>query len=441
MNIPVCSFGGICQVYKVKNYEVIPISYDPSIKDIEDAIETAKSEDAHSGLNGRTFFLGEDLVVKKYLPKDKAANYNPDREIKALDLFFEKNCNFNNVQQGKYAFKVKPSDINAQNEDTYLVSTRVQGNNPDYNSGNRFNSSNIQSLVQTISELDMPKRKKGERFPYEVPMHYDLTPGNVVISKNNGGIIDFEYLQFDDLNERLSKALQGGTDAYTDFSDIAGISSNLRTFEYRTLYGYLMNMPSNEANELFKSYLEAKSNYHQNRADFYEKEAQRAEKAENEELKELLSDLKDKESSHSEVLSSEQIDENIIKAEAMKIQIANFIYTQGGYCNTKGVKVNIKQINTYINETEKFFEKRLKHSNTREKRIYYRDCIELLNNWKKVSGWMEWQKECLDDIRYAEKIGAKDYIEKNKDKKHYADIFEQKLTTEEQETLDKHIFK
>lgn len=381
------AFKGIVSPYKNnQGYYIIPISKNPQQQDIDKAIAITKKEIPHSGLNGRAYFLGEDLVVKKYKGRDEVFYYEPQREINALDLLFEKGITSKSMQRGEYAFTTP-------NDETYLVSTRVSGSNLNPLT-NKFNTKNLNSLVQAISELDKPIKYSPDKlqngpnilFPYQVAMHYDLCPGNFHITEDDAGIFDFEYLQFEDLNRPYSVMNYGNTvDTLSDLSDISGIVSNLRTFEYRSLLPYLTQLPTNEAQQVFLDYIKAKSNYHLNRVNYYQDEIEN-----NKDFSKELENLRTKELAHYNCLSNPN--HSILKAEAIKMQIAGFIYSQSPFSRSSDDKINPAQIRDYIESANKFFDSQISKSNEFE-RLYFEDCKALMNSWNNLPAWMSYQEK------------------------------------------------
>lgn len=427
----IIAFSGAKKPHALGQYKVIPIAKDPSLKDIDRAIVATNTNKAYSGLNGRAYFYGEDLVVKKYLGKNEAINYGPNREIKALDILYDNKIEDKNIQEGQFAF------ITPENE-TYLVSSKVKGKDI---RANGFNEKNLKVLVDVLAQLDEPKKGKGQYFPYKVPMHYDLSPGNIVATDDSAGIIDFEYLEVEDLDEKLSRQKRKIYDCACDFSDIAGIPSNLRNFEYRTLLVYLKNPATKNPDKLFKDYLKIKSTYHKKRADFYLREALKTCSCDNKNLHELLEQLYIKETSHK--LSLENPDENIVKAEAVKIQIASFIYEQSQFANNAATKINPEQIKKYVIDARDFFNEMLETSHGAKKE-YYKDCVNLMKNWENVIPWMDWQEEQtkeFSELIFLSKEDADSYFAQNKDNIKNCKIFKSKLTKDNKVTLEELILK
>lgn len=427
------SFKGVTEPYETKSgYKITPIAEKPLMRNVKEAIKAAKALDSHSGLNGRAYYLGEDLIVKKYMPLSEAANYNPEREISALDLMYEKGVKNENIQQGMYAFKTPEGG-------EYLVSSRIKGARPDIKN-NPFNKNNLNALVSVLCDLDMPHRTSETGFfPYEIPMHYDLAPGNIVISDKSAGLIDFEYLKFENLDIPLFNQLKGKFDCHCDYSDIAGIPSNLRNFEYRTLYKYMMNQKPEEAEALLKDYLKAKSSYHEKRSEFYNKEAQKAMQQQDKTHTALYSDLSLREKAHAQMLKTDNQD--VLKSEILKIQLADFIYTQSPFSHSGKEKINIRQIKDYLKNAEDFFRHKRCNAENVYEAVYYKDCLQLIDNWKGVIGWMDWQQYLLDKLIFAAKNEDYNYISKYKEDAETARIFGKKLTDEKQKTLDEHILR
>lgn len=443
------SFKGIIPPYTNKQgYHITPIAKNPTTSDIYRAILATKLKKEHSGLNGRAFFYGEDLVVKKYMDKSEACNYDPQREIKALDLMFDKGILLENSQRGEFAFTTP-------NNTTYLVSTKVSGAeaNP---INNRYNKQNLSKLIKLIGKLDRPIRypvqKEEEHkdypwklpiiFPYQVSMHYDLSPGNFNINENDAGIFDFEYLRFCDLNPPYVFMNQEEIhQTISDLSDIPGIISNLRTFEYRSLLEYLENTSSEDAYKTFVEYLEVKSQYHQERADFYQSELNKVESIE---LTRELEQLLKKEIAHAQCLAHPT--KEIIKAEAMKIQIASYIYKQGPAASSNE-KINLEQIKEYILQAKSFFEEQEKTAYGYEK-TYFEDCKRIMESWKNLPSLMDWQEAeiTIDNFippwKKITEISEEELDNANKNFQNQLKnqkLFKSKKTDEKITTLDEHL--
>ena len=77
------NFKGVAPKHTTpEGYKITPIIKDPEMKDIKGAISvTQQGGRAFSGLNGDAYMWGQDLVVKKYKPRNEAINYDPQREI------------------------------------------------------------------------------------------------------------------------------------------------------------------------------------------------------------------------------------------------------------------------------------------------------------------------------------------------------------------------
>lgn len=362
------SFCGIAKPYtNEKGYHVIPISKNPTQKDINKAFLATFFKKPHSGLNGSSYFYGKDLVVKKYFDENKAYNHNPNREISALDDMYENGLNIKNNQIGHFAF------INPKGQ-TYLVSSRVQGNTFNAKT-NKFNEKNLKSLVDIFTKMDMPiydeSLDKNGDFPYKVFMHYDLSKENYNINENSAGIFDFEYAHCENLDKFLNRSRYFSS---PDFSDTPETISNLKAFEHRGLLPYLNEINTTEAKKLFKTYLSIKKDYHLKRAEFYEEEYHKRNIAE-------LKTLSLKEQAHAKCLEEE--DKNIIKSEAIKIQIAGFAYNISFFAPEE-TKINPKQIKEYLLMANEYFENMYQNTQNQEEKIYFKDCLELVKNWNEI---------------------------------------------------------
>lgn len=97
-----------------------PIAQNPSQEEIDKAVEATHTKPIGKGLNGRAYFLGEDLVVKKYMPEEESICYGPQRELKALDKMYDNGIKNSLIQEGKYGFKSPDGEV-------FLVSSRIDG--------------------------------------------------------------------------------------------------------------------------------------------------------------------------------------------------------------------------------------------------------------------------------------------------------------------------
>ncbi|MBQ3640396.1 hypothetical protein II906_00450 [bacterium] len=383
------SFKGCVPPYFIGSTKITPIAKNPSPNDIEKAIRTVQKEPCiGSGLNGDAFFMGQDLVVKKYLNPEAAK-----REISILDGMYDRGVIIPNAQQGMYAFSGPEGD--------YLVSTRINGKTPNCIT-NPFNTANMTSLVNSLYRMDKLKQIKDnaiqdesdEYFPYYVVMHYDLHDGNINITDKEGGILDFEFLNYYHLSQNMMRQKEGPQNACDcNFSDIPGITSNLRGFEYRTLSPYLFDMQKKcpeKIDKFFTDYLKIKSEYHYKREHDFMMEAREGGKS-----SELNWELAEKEHAHAEMLRKPTPE--VIAAEKIKIQMADFIFTQSEFEGFIGRRINKKQIEEYVNKAKGFFYKKAEESSkNKNERLYWEDCAQLMRNWSDVINWMDWQDTKLD---------------------------------------------
>jgi len=375
------NFKGIIPPYINQNgYEIIPISINPTQEDIDNAIKTTKNtSSSFDGRNGKAYMWGQDLVVKKYMPKETAINYNPRREIDILDSMYEKKIQHKNIQQGLYAFK-------APNGEFYLISNQIHGVHP-HRSTDCFTKKNLEELVLTLQKLDegIIETKDKVATPRLLRiMHNDLSMANVKVTEDSAGILDFEYMDYRDTTDITDKAkekrLQGSV--IMNLSEVTLLPSNLKDFEYRTLAQYLKK--ADNPKEIFKYYLEAKSKYLEKMGEFYKECSQ------NPNFKDIAFDFiktSRKMQNYAQLLqnATKTQDVAILKAEAIKIQIADFLYLMTPYSNTR--KFNPAQLKSYIDYAESYFTngyKEAAETNDDLKAQYYLDCLELLKNWEKV---------------------------------------------------------
>lgn len=387
------SFYGITKPYITKDgNKITPISINPSQAEIQTAIKTADSPTTKpmEGYNGYAYWLGQDLVVKKYKGIN-AINNDPYREINLLNYFYDNGLIIKNSQTGCYAIE-KPSG------ETYMVSTKVAGENPQAD-GIHFTKQNLESLVSVIAQMDRGINIEGSsKFDYSPQsrfMNYDFNGKNIKITDSKAGLFDYEYGSFENIDDKISEVvLKRPSGPNCNQSDTSGLPSSMRSFEYWTLCDYLKEIDSDEARQIFNDYLEIKGNYHNSMATFFnefEKESH---------FPDAVSDISEREGAHSRLLrktSDGKIPDDILKSEARKIQMANFLHEQSPFCSTG--HVNIEQLLKYTADTIEYFEQNLKKAelnNDDDRIIYYSDALELLSDWSGVSRVLDYQLSTKD---------------------------------------------
>ena len=389
---------------------VIPIAKNPSKQDIEAAIEATKiTIKPMEGYNGEVFWLGKDLVVKRYKGKN-AFSDNPDREIDMLDKMYDHNLKFENSQQGMYAFKTK-------NNTTYLVSTRVMGQNPVYPQ-NQFNKENLKATVDLILQMDMgtivensSRNGFSDRCRF---MNYDFNGKNINITPNSTGLYDFEYSRLDNIDELIRRDVISMRPTLNPHrSDTSGLPSSLRSFEFYAFSEYLKSMDN--IDELFNDYLEIKGKYHEKMAEFYQNFARESC------FTNVMYGISSKEYIHSTLLkkdSNGKIPNDIKISEAIKIQMANFVHEQSPACSTG--KINPQQLRKFTKDTIEFFyeqyDKAIKQEDS-HRCCYYQDCIELFYDWEQVN--LDISRRITDKDKDTLRKITHNYIETIPDKINY----------------------
>jgi len=409
-----------------KGTYIKPIASNPTEEEINKAIEvTENDKEMASGLKGRVYILGEDLVVKKYKQLNDAGARS---EIITLDKMYDKGIRNKNLQQGKYAFITNDGE-------TYLITGKISGESPNINK-QPFNKKNLRALVNLFAQIDLPKIDK-EDNSCKIPMHYDLHNENIKLTNNSAGIIDFECLKYEDLFKELKKRNDKILSCNSNFSDIPWVPSNLRNFEYRTLIHYLLKLNKEERDELFLKYLSYKEDYHSARHKYFKKLSNYyAKNCEYEKFAEI-SMLAKKECTHWSALKNPS--EDVIKAEKIKIQIASFIYMQSEYEKNPPMKINPKQIVKYVNDAYDYFNKMYEREKNSIHRLYWKDCKELITNWKEVIKWMNNQAMLPEDMyKETKKMNKKekDAIKENRRiQEKRVEEFSAKLTNKIQPVL------
>jgi len=370
------AFYGVKKPYCKDNVKIIPIAEDPTSSQIQSALNATKTTTKPmQGYNGYAFWLGKDLVVKKF-KGDEAFSNDPYREINMLDDMFDSKLSFPNSQVGKFAFSV--------DGETYLVSTRVDGKNP---GSVPFNKENLASLVEIITQMDMGARKSGsskngfsDRIRF---MNYDFNGGNINLTENKAGLFDFEYSCFENIDDMIyTTIIKKNTGANCHQSDTSALPSSLRSFEFYTFCGYLNGLEGGTY-DLFNDYLKVKGRYHNQMGKFYLSFAKESE------FKDIAKNISTHEYTHSRLLKGDEngrVPDDILLAEAKKIQMSHFMHEQSQFSDTG--KINPKQLLEYTNEATEYFASGLRKaekSGDKDRQMYYKDCLELFSSWKRVN--------------------------------------------------------
>lgn len=366
------SFQGIIPPYKISKAKIYPIQKDVSVSEINNICNAVLKhlESFGEGVNGQAYCYGRDLVVKKS-KADALCHNNIMTEAEKLDILYEftkergGNLNLANTQRGIAAFKLN-------NGDSYLISSFVKGRKADPHT-NPLNIKNLTSLVSIITELDKGSDKYGRL------MVYDLNSGNIHFTKDKAGILDFEHLKGEKLDESIKKVIidkDYGSGVHT--SDTSFLDSNLRSFEFSALYDYLTGAPAKISRKIFNEYLHIKSSYHKMMAENLKM------RANNSLYPEIVDEIAKSELAHSNILSGKKLSKDIIKSEAMKIQMAHFMFISSRHCNAPHIRFNPLQISQYRQKGLAYFNEKLTESlksGDYDKITYYTDCITVFNKW------------------------------------------------------------
>ncbi|MCQ2754062.1 MAG: aminoglycoside phosphotransferase family protein [bacterium] len=306
------------------------------------------------------------MVVKRFRPKEGEKQKESLKEVSALLALIVNDVIMNGIQRGHIAYKNREGDY-------FIISEKIQGQKPDPQS-NQFNDANLSQMATVLAKLDTPDVYWNMKKPFKTPrknsllMHYDLKPGNVLISPDNFGVIDFEYLDFINI-PRFKVKKEKNWGIITNYSDISGIPSNLRNFEYRTLLPYLMKLEPQEANKLFIQYLKHKSDYYNDLSIEYPRDKH-------------YSKIIKLQQAHYNVLRKPTKD--VIKTEAIKIQIARYLYLLSTHAHGEKTEINLNEIKQYIINAQKFFENQYNFCCNPNEKTYFMDCIELINVWRNI---------------------------------------------------------
>lgn len=365
------SFWGIKTPYRRNGITVYPIERDITQDEINRVRECITADRLiGQGLNGKVYRLNDNYVVKVPVPnrivKDSILN-----ETKKLDMLYdfskERKVDLQNSQRGIVSFFTDRGE-------EYLISTLVKGSQCNKNN-NKLNKYNIDSVMKILTEMDIGSEKYGRI------MSYDYNGGNVNFTKKGAGILDFEYMRGIPLEFDISdRILNGRRSISPHLSDTSALTSNVRTFEFGNLYNYLMALTPRKAEKLFKLYLDRKSLYHTQMSDFY---ALKSKQGNN--YKDVYRELATREKNHSNLLNKKNITADIIKSEAIKIQMAEFMYRVCG-SKLRG-NYNPNQVFDYYEDAVKYFKDQFRKNRKAcnyDLASYYYDCMKTMRTWKDI---------------------------------------------------------
>ena len=366
-NQPIINFYGVKSPYRADNMLIYPIERDITPEDIS-AVKKCITDDRllGQGLNGKVYRINDEYVVKVPV-QNRLTNESIMQETKKLDMLYdfskEKCIDLQNSQRGI-------ASVFTDSGEEYLITTYVKGTYCD-KSKNRLNKHNIDSVMRILTELDIGSKKYGRM------MSYDYNGDNVNFTKKSAGLLDFEYLKGNLLEVDIPNRILSGRKSLTPhLSDTSPLTSNVRTFEYGTLYHYLISSPPKHAAKIFRLYLNRKSLYHNKMSDYY------AKRSEEGLYSDIFKELAKREKNHSNLLNNKNLTEDIIKSEAIKIQLSEFIYRTSG-SSIRG-DFNPYQIIDYYNDSVKYFKNKFREARKSKDynlASYYYDCMKTLDTW------------------------------------------------------------
>lgn len=368
------AFLGIVPPYKTKKADIYPLEKDISAKEINRIVRDIPDNAKYlgSGVNGTAYSIGQDLVVKKSR-SDALVNSDLMNEAAKLDILYdfynEGGKNMENTQRGIAAFRLK-------NGTSYLISTIVDGKEANYYT-NPLNKNNLTSLMKILTELDKGSKKHGRL------MVNDLNPGNIMITQDKAGLLDFEHLRGDKVDESIENVIfKQNYSCAPHTSDTSNLNSNVRSFEFAALHYYLMHMPERaEAKQFFNDYLNIKACYHNEMCSHH------LNQSETSKYPYVLKNIALSDKVNSILLAENPVSNDIAMSEAKKIQMAQFKYVSSKWCNSPEMKFNPDQILKFYFDTVKYLKENLKKaekSNDNLRIIYYRDCLGRFKKWENI---------------------------------------------------------
>ena len=335
---------------------------------------------------GAVYSSGFEAITRLFR-KRKLDKSSPFEEINALVALEANGIVHSGIERGMYGLR-------AANGDIVVVSRKVKGALPDIRT-NKFNQSNLRDLVGALHVLDTPSRYWNHHNPYKlckpmsIPMHNDLSRENIFISDKGAEIVGFKNLDFVKIKDLIEPKVVSARLVENDISDIPNVPSNLRAFEQRVLLPYIEGFgeKSEEAKSLFVDYLRIKSSYHNKMDAAYFKSyilnigvgtifsgMQRK-------ILGFCRYLGNKHKMHSKVLCNPT--DAVIKAEAMKIQLARYMYLLGRHGQKDNSSVSVAQVANYLSEVDNFMQTMSRESRGLNK-SYYQDCVGVVACWKEI---------------------------------------------------------
>lgn len=209
-------------------------------------------------------------------------------------------------------------------------------------------------------------------------LHPDLRNKNILITKDDAGLIDFgSMVRLKFPSAKNSKWIENNKNltGFQKFvfrlfaSDTDYGVSNLKAFEYDTLAPYLIMAKPQQAKSLFDLYLPIKSDYYGKRADFfYDKFV--------DDKSDISKQIFCDEVAHAELLS--KLPDDVRDAEIDKLQLSLFVRDLM-YILTKGlpVRMNLAEMSDYITDVTKKNDSKLTSAflnNDKERGLYYDNC-------------------------------------------------------------------
>lgn len=236
---------------------VINGSVPEDIKDKVDLFEETNGKNDKKlgqGLFAEAYLLGGTNCVIKRSKQGKAEKINGDFSMEATALM--------NIPKDFSHAQSLIGNVETEDGKYYLLTTFMEGKIPD-GEKTKWDGKSLASILSSLAKLDSSR-----------VYHGDVSRCNCLITEDGEvNLLDFQYCEKFGIETEEDHKINAKTYKVPFFM----APSNAQMFEESNFATYLSTIDETKARELFKTYLEEKANYHQKRAEAFEKQGVRYE--------------------------------------------------------------------------------------------------------------------------------------------------------------------